>query len=71
MLFRSGEAYPECVDGAASLSREDLEELGVNFSDTHVDFMIGTATMQVTGLCADGGEVAIMRTGRFAAAVQG
>ena len=32
--------------------------------------MIGTATMNVTGLCADGREVAIMRAGRFEAAVQ-
>jgi aminopeptidase len=64
-----GEAYPECVEGAANLSREDLEELGVNFSDTHVDFMIGTPTMNVTGLCADGREIPIMRAGRFVEAI--
>lgn len=64
-----GEAYPECVEGAANLSREDLEELGVNFSDTHVDFMIGTPTMNVTGLCVDGREIPIMREGRFVEAI--
>ncbi|MFN3981637.1 MAG: aminopeptidase, partial [Caldilinea sp.] len=40
-----------------------------NFSDTHVDFMIGTATMSIDGLCADGRTVAIMRDGRFTDAV--
>jgi aminopeptidase len=64
-----GEAYPECVEGGAALNREELAALGANFSDTHVDFMIGTATMNVTGLCADGREVPIMRAGRFAPAV--
>jgi aminopeptidase len=64
-----GEAYPECIEGGAALSRDALAALGSNFADTHVDFMIGTATMHVTGQCADGSEVAIMRDGRFDAAV--
>ena len=64
-----GEAYPECIEGGSALSRDELAALGSNFSDTHVDFMIGTAAMTVTGQCADGREVAIMRDGRFDAAV--
>lgn len=64
-----GEAYPECVEGGGNLSRDDLAALGANFSDTHVDFMIGTATMSIDGLCADGRTVAIMRDGRFTDAV--
>lgn len=64
-----GEAYPECIEGGGALSREELAALGANFADTHVDFMIGAATMNVTGQCADGREVAIMRNGRFDAAV--
>jgi len=64
-----GEAYPECIEGGSALSREELAALGSNLSDTHVDFMIGTAAMYVTGQCADGREVAIMRDGRFDAAV--
>jgi aminopeptidase len=64
-----GEAYPECVEGGSAMSRDELAALGANFSDTHVDFMIGTATMNLTGLCADGRKVAIMRAGRFTEAV--
>ena len=64
-----GEAYPECIAGGNAMSREELSAAGHNFADTHVDFMIGTATMSVTGRTAEGGEVPIMRDGRFVAAV--
>ena len=60
-----GEAYPEGLEGSATLSPEELHAAGVNESDTHVDFMIGTPTMQVIGRCLDGREVTIMHDGRF------
>uniref|UniRef100_A0A7C1FK98 Aminopeptidase n=1 Tax=Caldilinea aerophila TaxID=133453 RepID=A0A7C1FK98_9CHLR len=60
-----GEAYPECIEGGGAMSKEELAARGANFSDTHVDFMIGTATMHIDGLCADGRTVTIMRDGRF------
>lgn len=60
-----GRAYPEGLEGAAELSEAELAAQGVNQSDTHVDFMIGTPTMQVDGLCADGRQVALMRDGQF------
>lgn len=60
-----GEAYPECVEGGNALGRDELAALGVNQAETHVDFMIGTPTMQVTGICADGRRIPIMESGRF------
>ncbi len=60
-----GRAYPEGVRGGGALGREELEGLGVNESDAHEDFMIGTPTMRVLGARADGGEVLIMRDGMF------
>lgn len=60
-----GRAYPDGLEGSAELSEEELAAQGVNQSDTHVDFMIGTPTMQVDGLCADGRQVALMRAGQF------
>ncbi len=66
-----GEAYPECVAGSKELNRDQLKALGVNFADTHLDFMIGTPTMRVTGHCADGSEVVLMTDGRFVDAVVG
>ncbi len=60
-----GEAYPECIEGGGAMSKEELAARGANFSDTHVDFMIGTAIMHIDGLCADVRTVTIMRDGRF------
>jgi aminopeptidase len=68
--FAFGEAYPECVEGGGKMSREELAALGVNHAETHVDFMVGTATMDVTGIAPDGRRVPIMRAGRFADAVR-
>jgi aminopeptidase len=69
--FAFGEAYPECVEGGGSMSREELAALGVNGAETHVDFMVGTPTMNVTGITADGRRIPIMQAGQFVAAVRG
>ncbi len=60
-----GEAYPAGMEGAEELSGDEQAAAGVNKSDMHEDMMIGTATMDVTGLTADGREVAVMRQGQF------
>lgn len=60
-----GEAYP-CLEGAEGKTKEELLTLGVNDSMTHVDFMVGTADLSITGLTADGQEVAVFRNGDFA-----
>ena len=39
---------------------------GLNASITHVDFMVGTADLSVTGILPDGGEAPVMRDGVFA-----
>ena len=60
-----GKAYPIGLEGGADLSEKDLVEAGVNNSDLHLDVMIGTATLDVTGQLNDGTELAIMREGRY------
>ena len=40
-------------------------DAGVNNSDLHLDVMIGTSTLDVTGQLSDGTEFAIMREGRY------
>ena len=60
-----GKAYPIGLEGGAELSEEELVEAGVNNSDLHLDVMIGTATLDVTGQLEDGTELAIMREGRY------
>ena len=61
-----GAAYPECVEGGCDMSAEELEKAGLNDSDTHEDFMIGTADLQIRGITADGKEVQIFKDGNFA-----
>lgn len=60
-----GDSYSEGVEGGSQLGEEELRALGANSSNLHVDTMIGTDTMNVTGICADGSRVAIMEQGRF------
>ena len=64
-----GEAYPDGVVNGSELPEEELRGLGANKADAHLDVMIGTPTLQLTGICADGREVPIMEHGRFVPAV--
>lgn len=66
-----GEAYPDGVVNGSSLPEDELRGLGVNKADAHLDVMIGTATMRLTGLCADGSEIVIMEDGQFTQAMVG
>ena len=60
-----GEAYPTCLEGGQGLSKEELLARGANDSLTHVDFMIGSKTMNIDGILDDGSEVALFRSGEW------
>ena len=60
-----GEAYPN-IEGGQTMSKEELKERGLNDSITHVDFMVGTADLSITGRTHDGREVPIFINGNFA-----
>jgi len=61
-----GKAYPTCIKNGDSLSREQLEKLGVNDSLIHVDFMIGTKDLTITGITAEGKRIPVFENGNFA-----
>lgn len=61
-----GEAYPTCYEGGSSLTKEELEEKGINTSITHEDFMIGSGEMDIDGVLADGTVEPIFRNGSWA-----
>ncbi|MCM3441273.1 aminopeptidase [Metabacillus halosaccharovorans] len=61
-----GNGYAFCVEGGKKMSREELEKVGVNSSITHVDFMIGSADMNIDGIREDGTSEAIFRNGTWA-----
>ena len=44
---------------------EELKKIGYNVSITHVDFMFGSADMQIVGTTHDGKEVVIFEKGNF------
>ncbi|WP_243355273.1 aminopeptidase [Bacillus litorisediminis] len=61
-----GNGYAFCVEGGKKMSEEELEKHGVNSSMTHVDFMIGSADMDIDGIKEDGSVEPIFRNGTWA-----
>jgi len=63
--FALGKAYPTCVTGGVDMSKEALLEAGANDSLIHVDFMVGTPDLSITGIKADGSAVSVFKNGNF------
>lgn len=63
--FALGKAYPTCIAGGTDMSKEQLIAAGVNDSLVHVDFMVGSADLSITGVRLDGSEVAVFTNGNF------
>ncbi|WP_066069419.1 aminopeptidase [Neobacillus soli] len=61
-----GSAYSFCIEGGKTMSSEELEKNGLNESLTHVDFMIGSAEMDIDGITADGKSEPVFRKGNWA-----
>ncbi len=61
-----GSAYAFCLEGGKKMSREELLDNGLNQSITHVDFMIGSANMDIDGITEDGKVEPIFRQGNWA-----
>ena len=61
-----GSAYAFCIEGGKSMSQEELEQHGLNTSITHVDFMIGSAEMNIDGIKENGESEPIFRSGNWA-----
>ncbi len=61
-----GKAYPTCLKGGAEMSAADVQQAGLNDSLIHVDFMVGTKDLSITGIQKDGTEVPVFVNGDFA-----
>lgn len=61
-----GSAYAFCIEGGKTMSSEELKANGLNESITHVDFMIGSAKMDIDGITADGKSEPVFRAGNWA-----
>lgn len=61
-----GATYATSVVDGAEMSEEELEAAGLNRSDVHVDFMIGSNQMDIDGIREDGTRVPLFRNGNWA-----
>jgi aminopeptidase len=60
-----GQAYSTCLIGGEKMDEAALNSLGANSSLIHVDWMIGSAAMDVDGVAADGATEPLMRAGEW------
>ena len=61
-----GSAYAFNLQGGTEMSEEELSEAGLNRSQTHVDFMVGSDKMNIDGIKEDGTIVPVFRNGDWA-----
>jgi aminopeptidase len=60
-----GAAYKFTLQGGEALSDEAFEAVGGNRSAAHVDFMIGSGELDVSGVLPDGAVEPVMRAGEW------
>ncbi|AOT57194.1 aminopeptidase [Weissella soli] len=61
-----GAAYPFNINNGTSMSAEARQAKGQNISNVHVDFMMGSADMDIDGIKYDGTVVPVFRNGDWA-----
>ena len=61
-----GAGYADTIRDHHNKTLEECQALGVNDSMIHVDFMIGSDTMNIDAVCEDGKVVPIFRNGNWA-----
>lgn len=63
-----GQCYADCFVGGKTLTPEQIQAQGGNKSLIHIDWMIGSAEIDIDGVKADGSKVPVMRKGEWATA---
>ena len=63
--FALGGAYALSVAGGEKLSQADREAAGLNASNEHVDFMLGSADLEITATRTDGSTFKVFKNGSF------
>lgn len=64
--FALGNCYETNLEGGAEMSEDDLKAHGGNISLNHVDFMVGTKDLVITGVTKDGKNVEVFKNGTWA-----
>lgn len=58
-----GSAYAFSIEGGTQMTEEQLKAAGLNRSQAHVDFMVGSDKMNIDGITQDGQTVPVFRNG--------
>ena len=61
-----GQCYAKCFVDGAKLSPEEIAARGGNKSIIHIDWMIGSGSLDIDGLDANGGRTPVFRKGEWA-----
>ena len=61
-----GRGFTNAITNYEKYNKEDFAKLGVNESMIHVDFMIGTRELNITGFTRDGRAIPIFKQGSWA-----
>lgn len=65
-----GAAYPTCLANGSNMTEEDVKKAGINNSMIHVDFMIGSKDLCITGIKKDGATLPVFIDGDWADTVK-
>lgn len=60
-----GASFPECIKNGHKMTREELKKYKLNDCRNHVDFMIGTKDLTITGITVNNEEIKIFEKGNF------
>ena len=65
-----GRGYSNTIVGFEKMQKADFAALGVNDSSVHVDFMIGSEDLEITGITEKGERVAVFEDGNWSRALR-
>ena len=65
-----GTGFPECLKNGTQMDVEQLLKHGINYSLNHVDFMIGTKDLHITGITQEGKEIPVFEKGNFSTKIK-
>ena len=60
-----GTGFPECIKNGTKMTIDELLNHGINYCLNHVDFMIGTKDLHITGITHNNEEITIFDEGNF------
>lgn len=60
-----GDGFSGCIEDGNSKTNEELKNMGINSSNVHVDFMMGTKDLDIVGTTYEGKTYQIFKDGDF------